>query len=161
MVYICILIMIASAGIGKMVTSIYLKREGFFAELYRFCGYLIINIAFFQSKMEDIYGSYTKIYQSSFADIFTKFKQFTKGEIDDANLFSNLLYLKNDEKNMMKRFVLCIGNNDEKNQIEILEEFKKYFKEKSELCTKIRREQEGLVYKISLSVGAVICVLII
>lgn len=159
--FLCICIISGSALIGKMISRIYVKRQIFYSEMDKFCNYLKANISFFHLKISEIFSAYLNTYQSENKDVFEDFKECITKNYNDKILFRNLVFLKKDEKDMIKRFVLNIGNNCEKNQLEMLDYYCKYFEEKHNDCVKVRKDYEGLIYKISLSIGATICILII
>ena len=159
--FVCIGVMVVSAFIGKQITLRIVKRDRFYKDLYEFCGYLKGNIAFFQNKIVDIFDGYIKEYKSDFCGFYTSVKNsfLNNNELDLA--IENLKIFKTEEKIALKSFLVGLGKNDQSNQVLLIDNFKQYVSKKVDECSSIRKSREGLIYKLSLAVGAVICILIL
>ena len=159
--FVCIGVLCFSAFIGKQLTGVLVKRAEFFAKMNEFCGYLRSNIAFFHKKLADIFDGFISDFYSKYNDVFYEFKKYV--DVGDKNeiKIDKLFFLKSDEKNTIINFLLELGKSDEKNQILLIDNFGSYINKKSEECNLKRKTNEGLIYKVSLAVGAVVCILIL
>ncbi|MBQ7467003.1 MAG: stage III sporulation protein AB [Clostridia bacterium] len=158
--FVCITIMAASYFAGKEIAKIYVKRDRFFKNLSEFCDFLKSNISFFQTKISEIFDGYIKDYSSEFDNIYKQFQNLIMDE-NGKSVAEDIKFLKAEDKVTLNNFLKGLGKSDQKNQMMLIDNFKNYALKRSEECASARRSQEGLIFKVSLAVGAVICILII
>lgn len=161
MVYVgCIFIVCLSWTIGHMVVKRYVFRDKFFKELISFALYLKNNISFRQIKIKDLFFEYSE-------NIKNEFKEELKLLIESIekdnfnNLKSKLYFLKQEEFNVVINFFSELGNASENIEIGKLELFINKLNFLSHSASEVRNKNEGFIYKLSLMIGVVICILII
>ncbi len=161
MVYVlCVGIMCVSALIGKKIAKIVVLRDEFYKLIVVFCDYLKTNISMYRMKTNELIDGFVKNYPSQFDKIFIGFKKCI-GAVNNELQLTEIGFLKTSEIQEIKNFLLQLGTSDEANQIAAIENFKQVISYRTELCKKSRNIKEGLIFKISLAIGSVICILII
>lgn len=152
-----ILIVSLSALVGRLITKKYVDRDKFYNELVAFVNKLKNNINFRCLPIESIFSDYIK--SSSYQKEFTILKNISLNHITYDNF--QISYLKTEEKKLIYEFFVSLGDGNnivELNQIEsFLQDITKISNESKE----IRKKNEGLIYKLSIAIGVVICILIV
>lgn len=158
--FLIVLILGCSALCGKLFARRFEWREKFFVELDNFCMFSKTEISFCQTKIDDIHSKFLNTYSVTNKSFFDEMKEISKGKNQDLS-FEKQLFLKKQEKEKIVEFAKMLGKTDEKNQILNIEHFLSLVKEwKDEACLK-RKQNQPLCYKLSLAVGALICILIL
>lgn len=154
------LILGCSALCGKMFARRFELREKVFVELESFCMFSKTEIAFCQTKVGDIYLKFFNSFVVTNKQFFEELKSISEGA-KQSFTFENQYYLKKNEKEKIVEFGKLLGKMDEKNQILNIEHFSSLVNFwKNEACLK-RKQNQPLCYKLSLAVGALICILIL
>lgn len=158
MFVVCLLIVGISAVCGKLLTTSLIKRDKFFLEMLNFCEYIKTNITFSHTKVSNLFDGYIETYNSEFKEIFENFKNFDDNKNED-NL-NKIFFLKKEEKSQIVNFVKQLGNSNVDMQISHIENFKNFIQNKSTLASDKRKQNAPLCYKVCISVGMIVSILI-
>ena len=152
---ICVLIVAFSAGVGKMLSKKYVVRDMFFKELLDFLNLLKSNISFKKMKVEEIYNNFFEG-EPKFKNLFEEMK--SSGQITNSKQF---WFLKNEEKKTLESFLKTLGTGNDVTEMQNIENYISSLKDKIHDAEDNRKKNESIIYKVSLAVGAVICILIL
>ena len=163
MVYVgCILIIIMSAYIGKYISNKYVYKDKFYQFLVGLCVYLKSNIGFNHTKIEQLFDDYIKSYKTEFNNEVNLFKKIClQYDLEVKEISYVLKNINKEEREVIISRVKQIGNNEEKFEMEKLDQFMEYCKYKQKEYENQRKNMQPLCYKLSLAIGSVICILII
>jgi len=159
MLYVVPIIIVAIFGyIGKQISKVYVLRDYFYAELINLCEYLKNNISFKEEKINDMLSNYSFLYKKEIE------KYLNINEIDvteeDIKCFESCYFLKDNEREILNKFFKELGDCGKRIEIEKIESILMYLKEQKKKATENKIANCGMIYKISLAVGAVVSILI-
>lgn len=157
----CVLIILLSGYVGKLFADKYVYRDKFYQCLISLCLYFKSNIGFSHTKLEDLFNSYIKDC-GGFNQEIEFFKDVCLGR-DMTNkkpcrIFKNI---NQEERITIISRLKQFGVNEEKFEIEKLDQFMNYCKQKQKEYSEQRKSMQPLSYKISLAIGVVFCILIL
>lgn len=158
--FLCIGILCLSGLIGKKIAKTVVVRDEFYKFLCSFCDYIKMNISLYQIKINDLFDGYVKNYPSKFEKELIEFKKYVCDD-NKNKACGEIKFLKPSEHEELKNFLIQLGVSDECNQISHIDNFKQLVLSKAQECKNIRKVNEGLIYKVSLAIGSIICILII
>jgi len=160
--FLVVIVMALSAAVGKMISNSIEKRDRFFSDMLDFLDFLMNNIKFSKTIISDIFDEFIKEKNSAFAELLLLLKKINLGESEADVAFNKKTYfLKKEEKEKLKNFAKSLGGGDENSQLNIIQNFKTYISSKQIQSSEARQTNQPLCMKLSLAVGAVICILII
>lgn len=157
MFVVCLLIVGGFAVCGKFLTDGLIKRDKFFLEMTNFCEYLKTNITFTHTKVKELYSGYVETYNSEFKEIFESLKNI---EMKNEEEFYKNIFLKKEEKKQIVNFAKQLGYSDIDMQISLIENFKNYIQNKSNLASEKRKQNAPLCYKVCIAIGMIVSILI-
>jgi len=156
----CILIVFLSGCVGRIIANKFVVRDKFFKELIELCLFIKNNISFKNAKVCDLLQEYSQSVKSDNLDKFKLLLNISGCDLEE-NIIKEFVFLKKEEKFMIVNFFKNFGNADECAEIDKLENFISNLKSLSNSATINRQRNEGFIYKLSLLIGAVVCILII
>ena len=147
--------------VGKAVVKIYVLRDKFYKEMLNFIRYLIVEIDFYQTKICDLFDRYINENKLEFGMQLCELKEMLLGGKSANDLLSmkNFYFLKREEQNTLKTYFLQMGIKGVEIEINNLKKIEDWVRKKSEESSVSRKNNEGLIYKVSLALGAVFCIL--
>ena len=152
------LIMSVSSVVGYYISKKFIARDLFLKDLISFFNLTKNNVEFKKLKFDELFMSYLKTYKGSFRKEFLFLERVVFGDVE---AIENLCLLNQEEKFFLLNFLIGFGEiNDSMLLIEInkvldwliLLEKKAY---------ESRIKNVNVIYKISLSVGLIVFVLIV
>lgn len=161
MVYIgCVLVVCLSAYIGKCFAKVYVLRDKFYKEFFKFINYLEGEIVFFQKKSKDLIDNYIQIKGDSFSKELYEIKHILIGEKNSLD-FKMFFYLKKEERMFIEEFLLGFGCKDLSVEVDNIKKIQVELGRKKDEAERLRKCNEGLIYKVCLAMGVVFCILIV
>jgi len=162
MVYVlCVGIVILSGVVGKFIAKSFVLRDGFIKELIHMVTYFKNNISFKQTKVIDLFNDYIKLSEGKYTQQIKTLSCLVNKNIDAKQYSSQLYFLKKEELAVIIKFFEDIGTSSEEIEVEKVEVFLEYLKNKSKDAESARQKNEGLAYKVSIAIGIVVSILII
>lgn len=150
-----------SAICGKVIALFYEKRESFYCELDNFCEFVKNEIGFCQTKVKTVFEKFESTFNLKNKEFFNNLKNYSENESKEELITKNLYFLKPNEKIAIMNFMKTFGEFDEKRQVSNIENFACQIKKQHEEAVLKRKQNAPLCYKLCLSVGAVVCVMIL
>ena len=164
MIYVgCVLVVCLSGLVGNSLVKIFVLRDKFYKEILRFVQYLIVEIDFYQTKIHALFIKYINENNTIFKTQLNEIMQMIiEDKREEKKLDAKSFYfLKHDDKKSLETYFLQIGNKGVDIEVSNLKRFEGWVKAKSKDVEVQRKNNEGLIYKLSLAIGAVICILIV
>ena len=163
MVYIgCVLIIILSGMVGKYFSNKYVYRDKFYQFLINLCVYFKSSIGFNHRKIEELFNDLNEGLGKEFLKEIELLKNICMGAIVNEGevntIFNNL---NKEEREIIISRIKQIGLNEDKYEVEKLDQFLEYCKLKKTGYENQRKSMQPLCYKVSLAIGAVLCILIV
>ena len=158
MIYVaCLVIMVGSALLGKLMARRYVQRAGFYDELAQFLVYLKNDINFMQCKLGMAFDGYKS---KSFAPAFLRLREAAthKRSLEKAK---ELAFLDAQELGELEQFFSRLGQGDCMVELGSIEAMQKRVELKQSAARKAKEQNAGLIYKLSLAVGVTICIIIV
>lgn len=161
MVYVgCVLIIVLSSVVGRGLVKLFIIRDKFYKELKLFVGYAKTEIEFSQIKLTELFDKFFEEKQVEFLKEFQEIKNYLM-QNEKKCLDNKILYfLKREERRNIEVFFRGFGTKGVSEEIGQLEKYQEELKRKINEVESIRKTNEGLIYKLSLAVGVVVCILI-
>ena len=153
--------MLASGFVGITIKNRITKKYQFFVNFDRFLNYLTINIAFFQKRLTLCVSNFAN--ESSSKDMFyfdlercLKANNFSKESV--TNLLSKTL--SKQEALQIAEFLIELSSSPEHKVEELISKEQSIIKSKLQEYSQKQKSVGSLAQKLSLCVGAIICILI-
>lgn len=156
-------IIILSGVVGRKLSKVFVIRDLFFKEMTNLCVFIKNNINFNQSKIEDIFNEYLTVCDKENVVAIKCLKQCLINENFESLINDNLTFcfLNKEEKLMLVKFMKGLGLASNDIESYKIDEFLNYLNKVKEEASLKRKKNEGMIYKLSLMVGAVVCILIL
>ena len=166
MVYVgCLLIVVLSAYLGKSYASKYVMRDKFYRTLNEMCLFFKTNIGFNHTKLEQLYNDFLSQSNNKFSSQLLNLKKLC---LENSNLQGvvygikkNLSFIPNEEVDILVSKFSQIGTCAENIELGKLEELINFTSVMQKEYSEQRKILEPLSYKLSVSIGLVISILII
>lgn len=139
---------------GKFILRKYIKRDEQISLLIKLTGMLKNNLEFRQKRIEEIFDEFQ---ESNKSDFVTNLKEIVKGK----PLTKSSCNLKEDEMSEVNNFFSELGDGNSEVEKNKLDGFIFYLNELKEDSKQERKNNEGLINKLSISVGAILAILIL
>jgi len=160
---VCVIVF-ASGYIGIQLANKYSHRVECYEILVHFCEYLSLNIYHLSDDVETIINKFTADishkYIKDFQELIIKIKS-SNLEILDLNNIDLLTNLSMFEKNEVCTFLTKLGKSDKGSQCQIIDGYKKIFEQKLELVREEKKQKGAIAFRLSVSIGVILCILII
>ena len=157
MIYvISITVVILFGFLGKTITKNIVLRDKFYKELKSMLVHFENSILYKREKIKELFFIYYPKYPELFKDILTGLRDYCLNSKD-----CNITFLKLEEGIEIRKFFKDFGCADEECELKKIREFSKYIDNKSLEYSDVRKKNEGVVYKVCLALGVVVCILIV
>ena len=164
MMYVVVCLIVFSSGyIGNLIYKKYKNRVEFYETMLKFADFLILNIYHLNENIESIINNFASSLHENTARNFEIIKQQIVASsltMDDVSKLQMCADLKPFEKKQVFEFLDSIGKSNTESQIHILESYKAIFEKSYDEAMLEKKQKGSIAMKISVSVGVVVCILI-
>ena len=160
---VCVLVVCVSAYIGRLIVKRYVDRDNFYAELIQLIEYIKNNIIYKQSKIKDLFNEYMKKDKVFFKSQLDKMKDCVLTTDNNSSKLkkTEFSFLKSDEISQIERFLRELGTSNSEIEISKINGFISGIKTKKEEVYTARKQNEGLIFKVSIAIGVILSILIV
>ena len=160
MIYaLCVVIICFSAYVGNRLSKVYVLRDNFFSELSELLNRLKNNYNYQNLYIEEIIREYASLDIKSKKKIESLLNYFKSG--DEKNITRELHFLKSQEKQQLLHFFNNLGSGNTGVEVNNVDNYLAQVSALSAEASAKRKTNEKLIYKVSIAVGVVICILIV
>ena len=165
MIYAIICLVIFTSGyIGRTISLKYKSREECFCVLVKFANFLRNNIYHLSDDIENIFDKFILDTSYKYKQDFLKLKQIVLSHsfnILDMNKVSLFIELKENEKQEIFCFFKSLGSCCKESQVSLIDGFKEDCLRRSDEAVLANKQRGNIALKVSISIGVIICILII
>jgi len=156
----CLLVIMFSGFVGNKIAKRYIIRSQFFDELYRFCVYIKNNICFNKKTTKEIFDDYLTDESIRFYEQLICLQKVIENQevLSDKTKMS---FLTDDEFKTIVTFFQNLGTLDLERAEENLNIFLKFVEGVKIESENIKQNKAGLSYKLSISIGVIVGIIII
>ncbi len=160
-----ILVLIIVCGFGYVgwgLSLYYKKRNAFFCGLILFCDKIRADINFSNKNLLEIIKVQTcDVQVGKLLNNFCEYLKDKKIELNKKQLFKGIMFLKDEEKELILNFFSRLGRHDTENEIKLIDDFKTAITPVSEISSKQVNKEAKLSIKISFLLGLMIAIVIV
>ena len=163
LVYVSVVFVLClSAMAGRLVVKKIILRDEFYKNLKLMLAFFENNLQFVQTKVEVLFDDFLNKCSVKNINSFLFLKEFCVNKGGDfEEVKKHFSFLKKEEINIIVDFFQNFGSYDISSEVNKIKALLSYAEDKSREYSEIRKQNESLIYKVSLAVGAVICILIL
>jgi len=151
-----VFVVFISGVLGYNVSQKYSKRLKFYSVLSCFCDYLVSNLSFFKSTIEDSFNQFISANKYKLQNELCSILEVIKN--NNAGL--NIPYLQTSENEEVERFFKRVGDYSDDVELKRMENFNGWVKKKLLLCEEEKTKKQPLVYKLSIVFGLVVAIIL-
>ena len=156
---IIILVIVIFGLIGNLIKQRYENECWFLRYIEDFVNYYYSNIALFKNNTVEIINNYIIMQENKNANYNNLFlKNGNLYSINDKILSKYILF--SEDVLIIKQFLTAVGNNEYEYEIEKIKVFLNFLKRKKEESSLNFKNKGVLYFKIMLSIGAILAILI-
>ena len=157
------LIAIIAIYIGYLFSKQYKTRANFFQAMVLLCQKFDVEINFSRERLKNIFNSLDEKHKKKLHGIDNNFISFIDKEmtLEKENLFKNIKFLKEDEKDIIFMFFKSLGRSDVDSQSKEIKNFQSRFEGLSSSAAAENKKYGSLSIKLGIIAGLVIIVLFI
>ncbi len=150
-------------AIGYIFSLKYKKRADFFKTLVMLCQKFDVEINYSRERLKNLFLSFDEKTKKHLHGLDKNFLSYLDNAttLDEANLFKNINFLKQNEKDLILLFFKSLGRSDLASQSTELKNFEKRFEEFSTLAGNENKKYGSLSIKLGIVAGLVVVVLFI
>lgn len=162
-VVILILIALICVLIGYIVSKKYRVRANFFQALLYLCQKFDIEINYSRERVKNIFLNLDDKYKKDLKGIDVNYISFLDKQVplDKDNLFKNITFLKENEKEMIFSFFKTLGRSDVDSQSKEIKNFQTRFDELAKDVNSDYKKYGSLSIKLGIITGLLIIVIFI
>lgn len=162
-VVILILIALICVLIGYIVSKKYRVRANFFQALLYLCQKFDIEINYSRERVKNIFLNLDEKYKKDLKGIDVNYISFLDKQVplDKDNLFKNITFLKENEKEMIFSFFKTLGRSDVDSQSKEIKNFQTRFDELAKDVNSDYKKYGSLSIKLGIITGLLIIVIFI
>lgn len=162
-VVILILIALICVLIGYIVSKKYRVRANFFQALLYLCQKFDIEINYSRERVKNIFLNLDEKYKKDLKGIDINYISFLDKQVplDKDNLFKNITFLKENEKEMIFSFFKTLGRSDVDSQSKEIKNFQTRFEELAKDVNSDYKKYGSLSIKLGIITGLLIIVIFI
>ena len=165
MTYIAIISTIFFSGyVGLLIAKKYNNRVKFYENIIKFADFLLLNIYHLNENLKTIFSKYIEMGNDKNFQHYEKLKN-VRGNDNDYNTLINQIVLqmniKKSEISDIVDFFKNLGKSNTESQIHLIEGYKSIFKNYYNQAVSDQKQKGSIAFKLSVSIGVVVCVLII
>ena len=165
MIYAIICLIIFTSGyIGRTISSKYKSREECFCVLVKFANFLRNNIYHLSDDVGNIFDKFILDIQHRHKQDFLQLKQMVLSggfNMVNMNQVSLFIELKESEKQEIYSFFKSLGNSCRESQVSLIDGFKQECLRMYDEAVIANKQRGNIAFRISISIGVIICILII
>ncbi len=162
-IVILILIALICVLIGYIVSKKYRVRANFFQALLYLCQKFDIEINYSRERVKNIFLNLDDKYKKDLKGIDINYISFLDKQVplDKDNLFKNITFLKENEKEMIFSFFKTLGRSDVDSQSKEIKNFQTRFGELAKDVNSDYKKYGSLSIKLGIITGLLIIVIFI
>ena len=162
-IVILILIALICVLIGYIVSKKYRVRANFFQALLYLCQKFDIEINYSRERVKNIFLNLDEKYKKDLKGIDVNYISFLDKQVplDKDNLFKNITFLKENEKEMIFSFFKTLGRSDVDSQSKEIKNFQTRFDELAKDVNSDYKKYGSLSIKLGIITGLLIIVIFI
>ena len=162
-IVILILIALICVLIGYIVSKKYRVRANFFQALLYLCQKFDIEINYSRERVKNIFLNLDDKYKKDLKGIDINYISFLDKQVplDKDNLFKNITFLKENEKEMIFSFFKTLGRSDVDSQSKEIKNFQTRFDELAKDVNSDYKKYGSLSIKLGIITGLLIIVIFI
>lgn len=162
-IVILILIALICVLIGYIVSKKYRVRANFFQALLYLCQKFDIEINYSRERVKNIFLNLDEKYKKDLKGIDINYISFLDKQVplDKDNLFKNITFLKENEKEMIFSFFKTLGRSDVDSQSKEIKNFQTRFDELAKDVNSDYKKYGSLSIKLGIITGLLIIVIFI
>lgn len=162
-IVILILIALICVLIGYIVSKKYRVRANFFQALLYLCQKFDIEINYSRERVKNIFLNLDDKYKKDLKGIDVNYISFLDKQVplDKDNLFKNITFLKENEKEMIFSFFKTLGRSDVDSQSKEIKNFQTRFDELAKDVNSDYKKYGSLSIKLGIITGLLIIVIFI
>lgn len=156
------LLFLACVFIGYIFSLKYRKRYNFFRSLVLLCQKLDVEINYSRERLKNLFLNFDDKTKRNLQGLDKNFLEYLENNksLEEGNLFKNINFLKQNEKDMIFVFFKSLGRSDLDNQSKELKNYEKRFEELSSLATTENKRYGTLSIKLGVVAGLMIVILL-
>ncbi len=149
--------------IGVMFSKKYKVRANFFQSLVMLCQKFDVEINYSRERLKNIFDNLDEKHKLSLYGIDANYKAFLNKEnsLEKENLFKNINFLKENEKDVIFMFFKTLGRSDVDSQSKEIKNYQSRFESFSNSSFNENKKYGGLSIKLGIIAGLLIIVLFI
>ena len=159
--FLSILIIGVSGFVGNLFARRYVERDCFYKEMKSMLVYFKSNISFLQMKVAELFDNYMKEKADKNKKKLLRMKDVVLCRDEKRLEYKDFYFLKKEEREEIESFIKGLGLGSIDSELNKIDIFQKLVERKMEEVSDLRKKNEGLTYKLSLSIGVILCILII
>ena len=161
-ILICLLATI-SIYIGYSFSRKYVKRAKFFQELVMLCNKFEIEINYSRERLKNLFLSLDQKQQASLQGIDKNFIDFLEGQkqLEKEDLFKNISFLKDNEKDAIFLFFKALGRSDAESQSKEIKNYRTKFEEFALSASNDNKKYGSMSFKLGIVCALLVSILIL
>ena len=152
-----------SIFIGYIISKKYKTRANFFQSIVMLCQKFDVEINFSRERLKNLFLSLDEKQKKKLQGIDKNFISFIDQEVplEKDNLFKNIKFLKEDEKDILFMFFKNLGRSDVDSQSKEIKNFQSRFENLANSATSENKKYGSLSIKLAIIAALVIIILFI
>ena len=158
-----ILLFSLCVAVGYMFSLKYKKRQKFFSSLIMLAEKLDVEINYSRERLKILIQDFDEKQKKTLYGIDTNYISYLNSEVElsSQNLFKNINFLKDSEKDLIYIFFKNLGRSDVENQSKEIKSYVKRFEEQSKICDNDNKKYGSLCTKLGVVVGLFLIIVLI
>lgn len=150
-------------GIGYIFSLKYRRRATFFKTLVMLCQKIDLEINYSRERLRNLLKNFDDKTKKNLHGLDKNFIAYLENntQLEEASLFKNINFLKQNEKDLIMLFFKSLGRSDLASQSQELKNYEKRFEELSNGATGENKKYGSLSIKLGIVAGLAVVVLFI
>ena len=161
--FLLLMLVLIGGGVGYLFARKYKKRADFFSALIFLCQKFDVEINYSRERLKNIFLSLDEKNKKNLYGIDKNFISYLDKEVDldKGELFKEINFLKDNEKDMIFPFFRCLGRGDVDSQSKEIKNYQNRFETLSTQAEQENKKYGSLSIKLGIIVGLFLVVLFI
>ena len=158
-----VLIVVFGGFIGFMFSKKYKQRFNFFQALILLCQKFDVEINFSRERLKNIFEGLDEKHKRNLYGLDVNFVSYLnkKTELNSDELFKNINFLKDSEKDVLFQFFKCLGRSDIDSQTKEIKNFQSRFETIANVAEVENKKYGKLSIKLGVIAGLFLVVILI
>lgn len=150
-------------GVGYFFSLKYKRRQNFYSSLIMFAQKLDVEINFSRERLKKLIEDMDEKNKKYLFGLDKNFLAYLSGnlELKQADLFRNITFLKNEEKETIFLFFKSLGRSDVLGQSKEIANFSKRFDDSLTKCSTENKKYGSLCFKLGIVAGLFLIVIML